>query len=826
MRLSADGSAINTAEYVGKNRKRIQLSRFKVANGRIKDMARSGWFRRLVSRCHRLLCDLRVKSWPLLFSVIKGDLSLIGPRPETPEVVAMYDETQLSVLSVRPGIWGPSSSKGDIDYDEGRATHADPGKWKAHYYENILPEKLKDELHYAQNRFLSRDLKVISGILKRTVSRSIHSQLMREAKDRNFFLPLDLFLVFCSYLISYHLRFEWSLPDNDYIILFKSLPFILFLRIVTFYSFGLYKNLWKYVGVRDLVTIIRAVSMSSILCVTAIFLFGVSEHSRSIFLIDWLLCIMFIGGARLVIRLFNESVRTEQKLRKNVLIIGAGDVGEMLLRELNKGGRDTYNVVGFVDDDDSIHGRTIHGIKVMGNCLDIPEIVQLFRIDEALITFNHFSSEQMKTILGYCKQGNVRHRVVPAVSDVLSGTLHLSRVREVEISDLFGRDAVELDLSAINKSLNGKRVLVTGAGGSIGSELCRQIAEYEPACLVLVDKNENYLHEIYCELRASFETMEIHCSLTDITNRTKQERVFQSVKPEIVFHAAAQKHVPLSEENPEEAVINNVVGTKNIAELSDKFGVLAFVMVSTDKAVNPTSVMGTTKRIAELFVQALSQKSQTKFVTVRFGNVLNSNGSVVPIFTKQIERGGPVTVTHPVVERYFMSISEAVQLILQAATMGNDCEIFILNMGKSIRIVDLAVELIKHAGLKPYEDIQIKFTGLRPGEKLFEELIGNNEKLLPTSHADINKLKSKYAISLEQMEKDIAELIQAAYDNQTSKLMRKLADVVPEYRPDISDTIPEIPSEMMVNAPTMEAQSSDSHQRVAGQQLTPLVQAG
>ena len=782
IKLCSHGAVFLRQDRIGKDNKLIHLYRFRVPNG-VNDPAQSDLPNKKLVQNNRLLTFLRffkVDGWPLLINVLKGDLSLVGPSPQKPDFVKHYTEKQREVIKVRPGIVGPYYS---FERNGKNGTSRDHINWDEHYRQHILPEMLKVELQYVQNRSIGRDIRVVLEVLSKKITNAINDHLLKEAKSRNFFLPLDLILILISYFLSYQLRFDWKVPSQEYLIFFKSLPLIIIFRIFTFYRYRIYKNLWKYVGLRELISIVVSCTISSLLIVSAIYLLGISAHSRSIFLIDWLLCISLIGGSRVILRLFSENLSIESKLRKNLLIIGAGDVGEMLLRELDKNCRDKYNVVGFIDDDKLKHGKSIHGVKVLGACKDIPEIVPLLRVDEVLITVAQISSNAMKLILNYCKKADVKHQVVPAVSDLLSGSVHLSRFRQVDISDLFGRQPVELDLTAIRNFLCGKRVLVTGSGGSIGSELCRQIADYKPACMVLVDKNENYLHEIMCELSTKSAEFELVSSLSEITNKRKQHKLFAQYKPDTIFHAAAQKHVPLSEGNSDEAILNNIQGTKIMADLADKFGVTNFLMVSTDKAVNPTSIMGVTKRIAELYIQALSTQSKTKFVTVRFGNVLNSNGSVVPIFMRQIEHGGPVTVTHPAMERFFMSLSEAVQLILQAVTMGRSGEIFVLDMGKSIRIVDLATELITHSGLRPYKDIDIKFTGLRPGEKLFEELIGRGEELLPTIHNSIKTLRSNHVWNFETIEIEIVELLKASHRLNFGELTDKLSQLVPEYEP-------------------------------------------
>lgn len=726
----------------------------------------------------KVLAALRFDKWPLVLSVLKGDLSFIGPIPEKPDRVRGYSASERGVLSVRPGLVGPW----DL-LKAANGSHSPAGGNDDRKDTDLLPQRLKAELQYVKDQQLGKDIRLLIELFKLCLYRFLKSQISLGAQGRNFLLPVDVILVTLSYFLAYQLRFDWAVPRSEFVLFLKTLPFVLTLRIASFYISQVYRNLWKYIGVKDLVTIITACTMSSTLVVTAIFLLGFTAHSRSIFLIDWMLCVLLVGGFRLTLRLFNEKLTVNHAFRKNIVIMGAGDVGEMLLRHLQKSHEYHHNIVGFLDDDHSKHGLSIHGVRVLGECRSIIELTPILRIDEVLITMAELSPEQIKQIIKYCKQAEVRHRIVPAVSDLLSGRMHLSRFRSVEISDLFGRQPVELDLSAIASFLQGRRVLVTGAGGSIGSELCRQIAEYKPGCLILVDKNENYLHEVRCELDSQFDSLLTHCHLSDITHKRKQAQIFQHYRPEIVFHAAAHKHVPLSEENPAEAIANNVFGTKVIADLAGKYGVRYFVMVSTDKAVNPTNVMGATKRAAELYIQSLSRQSKTNYVTVRFGNVLNSNGSVIPIFMKQIEKGGPVTVTHPDVERYFMSISEAVHLILQAVTMGKSGEIFVLEMGKSIKIVDMAKELIKQAGFKPFEDIPIRFTGLRPGEKMFEELVGHFEQPVQTSHASIKTLKSKRVLEFDEITAALNKLEGLLQTEETSRLRRELQNIVPEYSP-------------------------------------------
>ena len=776
-KLSSSQYKFGYSKRIGRNEKPIYIYRFKVRRN-IKNIKKSTFTRQMDSLLQMLLY-FKIDKYPMLLNVLKGDLSLVGTKPERPEYLKYYTEEQKQIFRVRPGLWRPDNYLNNLLDDE--TYRHSGGQIHNDYVKYILPIKIKEELNYIQNKHFGRDFEVFFHSSKMKLHRMFYQLLNGDTEGHNWLLPLDILLLSAAYLLAFQLRFDWNIPPDEWQIFLRGLPLVLLIRIGAFYYFGIYKNLWKYANISDLVRIISACTVSGLLIVAVFSLIGISAHSRSVFLIDWILSISLIGGIRMIFRFFEETFRVPPRNLTRVLILGTGEVGMMALKMLDINGRDKYHVVGFVTDEKRMHGRNVQGYKVLGDTEDIKELADMFRVDELLIAEPEMSAEEMRKIIRYCREANLRHRIVPAVQDLLSGSVHLSKFREVDISDLFGRKPVELDLTAIKQNLFGRKVMVTGAGGSIGSELCRQIAEFQPAYLLLIDKNENYLHEIQMEIKSQFPELALHTSLTTITNTEKMERIFAAFRPEVVFHAAAHKHVPLSEDNPEEAIWNNVFGTRNIADLADKYKVKNFVMVSTDKAVNPTSIMGVTKRIAELYVLSKGRVSETCFVTVRFGNVLNSNGSVIPIFRRQIEKGGPVTVTHPDVERYFMSISEAVQLILQAFTMGKNGEIFILEMGKSIRIMEMATELIIQAGFKPFDDIPIEVIGLRPGEKLFEELVGIHEESIPTSHASIKTLRSNYVYSIEEINSKINKLATADYNKPVCEIARLLKDIVPEY---------------------------------------------
>jgi FlaA1/EpsC-like NDP-sugar epimerase len=513
--------------------------------------------------------------------------------------------------------------------------------------------------------------------------------------------------------------------------------------------------MWRYTSIADLINIIKATFVSSPTIVLIIlFFYHFIGFSRGVFIIDAFLTILFISGVRLSIRLFLQEASTPnnpsrfyffKKMKeglKRVLIIGAGDAGEMLLREMKQNPKMAFDPIGFLDDDPDKKGRRIHNVPVLGKIEEVEKIVQKKNVQEIIIAIPSITGKGMRGIVDQCKRAGISCKTVPAVSDILNEKVHVSQIREIRIEDLLGREHIELNRKEIEEYLSNKKVLVTGAGGSIGSELCRQILKIHPRQLILYERVENELFHLEMKLLETFPGAPYVSILGDIFDRKRLEDVMRDYRPEVVFHAAAYKHVPMMEAHPLEAIKNNILGTQNVAEVSAQWGVEKFVMISTDKAVNPVNVMGATKRLAELICQGMNQSQMTKYVVVRFGNVLNSAGSVIPIFKEQIAKGGPLTVTHFEATRYFMSIPEASQLVMQAGAMGKGGEIFVLDMGKPIRITDLAMDMVRLMGLKIGEDIDIVYSGLRPGEKIHEELVTDEEEVEPTGNEKIMMVKS------------------------------------------------------------------------------------
>ncbi|MHC4259151.1 MAG: polysaccharide biosynthesis protein [Planctomycetota bacterium] len=595
-----------------------------------------------------------------------------------------------------------------------------------------------------------------------------------------------------SFLLANNMQWHPWLAEQYPLLLF----FFIIIKLIIFGLFRQYRGWWRYVGISDLIGILQASLVSTLIIVNLWFVVAmridpirrslgkIDNVPQGVFIADMFAVVLLLGGLRILIRLYYEEFRTVESGRlKRFLIVGAGNAGEALLREIHRMPVAEYEVTGFIDDEPAKQGISIHGIPVLGTVEQLPKTCKNHNIEEIAIAMPSASHTQLRRVIQVCTGTKIRFRTVPSITDIASGKFTVSQIRDVDINDLLGREIVQLDLDLIEAYVKDKTILVTGAGGSIGSEMCRQVCNFMPKVLVLVEQAENPLFYVERELRKRFPDVIMATIIGDITDRTRVESIFEEYKPEVVIHAAAHKHVPLMELNPGEAIKNNVVGTRVVADAADKCGTTDFVMISTDKAVNPTSIMGSSKRIAEMYIQDLSRTSRTHFVTVRFGNVLGSDGSVVPIFKKQITEGGPVTVTHPEMQRYFMTIPEASQLVLQAATMGKGGEIFVLDMGEPVRIVDLARELITLSGFRPGEDIEIVYTGPRPGEKLFEELSIKGEDMQPTRHPKIGIWKN-IPVDHDKIQAGVNRLVDVAKRRDYSKIAEQIKELVPEFTGD------------------------------------------
>ncbi|WP_096185793.1 polysaccharide biosynthesis protein [Evansella halocellulosilytica] len=534
---------------------------------------------------------------------------------------------------------------------------------------------------------------------------------------------VDSVIVFFSIYVGY-----WLLsPESEMVpiaVIVSSLALFACHHVFA-HRYKLYQRVWQYASIQELTAIFKAVTFS-ILTVAAILLVAFQGFFIRTLLITWMLHILLIGASRFSWRLYRDTMLNKGKNKKRTLIIGAGAGGSMVARQLMNSETTELHPVAFVDDDETKHNLEIMGLPVLDNVKETARIVEENNIDHILIAIPSLTKTEINEIFSICAETKARTQIMPSVEDIMSGKVSVQEIRDVQVEDLLGREPVQLDSESIGNKITNKTVLVTGAGGSIGSEVCRQVCQFKPAKIVLLGHGENSIYSIEMELKTTYTDIEIETEIADVQDKGRMNEVMRTYYPDVVYHAAAHKHVPLMEKNPHEAVKNNVIGTKNVAEAADKAGVASFVMISTDKAVNPTSVMGATKRIAEMVIQHMDTISETKFVAVRFGNVLGSRGSVIPLFKKQIEAGGPVTVTHPEMTRYFMTIPEASRLVLQAGVIADGGEIFVLDMGEPVKIVDLAKNLIRLSGFNEGE-IDIQFTGMRPGEKLFEELLGENE---------------------------------------------------------------------------------------------------
>lgn len=594
----------------------------------------------------------------------------------------------------------------------------------------------------------------------------------------------QLGLIVLANLTAFALRFDGEISPFYQQLFLHGLPIVLAIFGLGMYAFRIQQGLWRYVGLHDLGRILWAsVASSAVSYVILQWILGWVAYPRSVIILTGLLGGFYLAGIRLAVRWFREWMRVLSPSARRVLIVGAGHAGELLVRDMLSDAGYHYRPVGFVDDDPIKRGMRIHGVSVVGQIEDIAKLARGLVAHEIIIAIPSASNAVKQRILAAAEGCKVPIKVLPDVKQLLADPAALRQVRPMSLEDLLQREPVQIDRQELHPLLEGRRILVTGAGGSIGSELCRQIAYYRPAQLVLFERYENGLHALDLELRAKFPLVKFVTAIGDVTVQDRVAEVLAQTRPEIVFHAAAHKHVPLMELNPKEAVRNNVLGTKTLAEAALTGGVERFVLISTDKAVNPTSVMGATKRVAEEFIQSLNHRGQTNFTVVRFGNVLGSNGSVVPLFSEQIRTGGPVTVTHPDIRRFFMTIPEAVQLVLQASVLGHGGDVFVLDMGEQIKVADLARNMIVLSGLVPDQDIRIVYSGLRAGEKLYEELFEETELVEPTSHPKVHRVIKNAPCSSERIEQSIVHLEAALCRGDDETLIRRLQEAVPSYTP-------------------------------------------
>lgn len=760
VKFSSPGPVFYPARRVGKAGQEFVLFKFRTM---VPGADRQGLHLTLaedlrVTQSGRWLRAHRLDEIPQLLNVLKGEMSLVGPRPESPRYAAHYTPEQRRVLEARPGITGPVQ----ITFrNEGERLQGAVDPEHTYLYE-IMPAKLRLDLAYLERRTFLSDL----AILVRTLRIYLGGRIL---------IISDLIGLTLAYVLAFAIRFDnTTYSINEQLGLYWPAFFpMLIIKLIVFERMRLYRRLWRYASVRELLSIVVAVVFSSTLSgvfilVLWIWPWGstfVTGFPRSIIAIDAMLTLLLAGGVRFFMRWRHEMDSTAAQVAghsspsmRRVLVAGAGDAGAMAVREMQRNPQLGYQPLGFVDDDPDKQGLSIYGVPVVGTLGDLPDCVRRLAVSEVFIAIPTAPGSAVRRVFNLAQQAGVQVRTLPGYYELIGGQVSVQRAREVRLEDLLRRAPTSMDLEGVAAYLSGKVILVTGAGGSIGSEICRQVARFGPGRLLLLGHGEDSLHRIVMELQHDFPAVDCLAVIGTVRDRAKLHSVISAYHPQVIFHAAAYKHVPMMEFNEDEAVLNNIIGTRHLVDAAESGGVPCLVFISSDKAVEPVNVMGMTKQMGEWIVQHAARKNGRGYVVVRFGNVLGSRGSVVPLFQEQIAAGGPVTVTHPQVTRYFMTIPEAVRLVLQAGAVGRGGEVFVLDMGEPVRIYDLACDLIRLHGLEPERDIPIVFSGLRPGEKLFETLYSELEDVRPASHSGIWVAAGGPPMSAEEMEILLNEL--------------------------------------------------------------------
>ena len=878
IKITSRGPALFRQERIGRDFKPFIIYKLRTMRGGAENGGLGVTFGgdKRITGIGKFLRKYKLDELPQLFNVLKGEMSLVGPRPELRKYVDMFKEDFCTLLSVKPGITDPAS----VRYIEEESIPL-TGDSEDVYINWILPGKIRLSKAYIGEKSVMRDMDIILKTVFKSWGRvdlktaepgpslrppigkkpgEDHGALyghLRNLIIRHRQLAFAMILLLEAALANYLafvLRFEAVLQPVNLNRFLIYLPLLLAIRLFFHLYAGLYKNLLRYADIRDLMDIIWTSGAGEVIFSAAImFLFRDAGYPRIIYIFDFLLFVSISGGTRLLIKIFNEYMKAQPSFKK-VLIVGAGDSGELIVRGMknSRSQRHYYDPVGFIDDNRHMKGLSIHGVPILGPKEVIPQMIKKHRPEEVLVSMP-CDAHDLTSIYEMCKPHNVPVKKLPVFNEILNGDVSIapkighillnsglitenqlldafsfqkseggrlgeklikmgmiteenlvaalqkqyssSRIKPLSLEDLLQREPVRTDIKSVREFIEGKTVFVTGAGGSIGSELCRQIMKYAPRTLVLFDRYENSLFFIDRELRADngkgpHGKEQLATIVGDIQDIKYLEYLFSKFRPEIIFHAAAYKHVPLMEFNPVEAVKNNVFGTRNLLHVSDGYNAQSFVTISTDKAVNPTSVMGATKRLAEFLTIGMSQVSSTRFSAVRFGNVLGTNGSVVPIFEDQLKRGGPLTVTHPDIKRFFMLVPEAMQLVLIAGSAGRGGEIFVLDMGEPVKILDLAENFIRLSGLIPHKEIKIEISGLRPGEKLFEELFDISEKVLPTFHEKLRMAVSEIP-SIIELESCLNELEMGVHGLSEGDVLASIRKIVPNFQCQAAPEAPE-----------------------------------